>query len=192
MRLSILHRGAIVYERYFGVMKPHTPHIAFSVTKSFVATIAQTLVARGRARRARDRSDLRAGVAQQRLRRCDDPATARHDDGDALHRGLHGRQLLGVAVQPRRRLPSAAGGISGTGVVLRLHRTAAQRIGARPAFRLQDGQHRHARMDHEPRDWAQRERSADRAAVVAAGRRARCVFHGGFDRASSSRAEDST
>jgi len=45
--IVILHRGAIVYERYFGVMDAHTPHIAFSVTKSFVATIARTLVHEG-------------------------------------------------------------------------------------------------------------------------------------------------
>ena len=45
--IVILHRGAIVYERYFGVMNAHTQHIAFSVTKSFVATIAQTLVHEG-------------------------------------------------------------------------------------------------------------------------------------------------
>jgi CubicO group peptidase (beta-lactamase class C family) len=45
--IAVLHRGAIVYERYFGVMDAHTPHIAFSVTKSFVATIGQTLVHEG-------------------------------------------------------------------------------------------------------------------------------------------------
>jgi CubicO group peptidase (beta-lactamase class C family) len=45
--IVILHRGAIVYERYFGVMNAHTQHIAFSVTKSLVATIAQTLVHEG-------------------------------------------------------------------------------------------------------------------------------------------------
>jgi CubicO group peptidase (beta-lactamase class C family) len=45
--LVILHRGAIVYERYFGVMDAHQPHIAFSVTKSFVATLARTLVHEG-------------------------------------------------------------------------------------------------------------------------------------------------
>ena len=45
--ILILHRGRIVYERYFGVLDAHTPHIAFSVTKSFVATIAATLVHEG-------------------------------------------------------------------------------------------------------------------------------------------------
>ena len=42
--ILVLHRGRIVYERYFGVLRPETPHIAFSVTKSFVATIAAWLI----------------------------------------------------------------------------------------------------------------------------------------------------
>ena len=45
--IVVLHRGRIVYERYFGVLKPAGPHIAFSVTKSFVATIAAMLVGEG-------------------------------------------------------------------------------------------------------------------------------------------------
>lgn len=46
--IVILHRGRIVYERYFGVLGPDRQHIAFSVTKSFVATIAAILVDQGR------------------------------------------------------------------------------------------------------------------------------------------------
>jgi CubicO group peptidase (beta-lactamase class C family) len=46
--ILILHRGRIVYERYFGVATPDRPHIAFSVTKSFVATLAATLVDDGK------------------------------------------------------------------------------------------------------------------------------------------------
>jgi CubicO group peptidase (beta-lactamase class C family) len=45
--ILILHRGRIVYERYFGVMTPHAQHIAFSVTKSFVATLAAMLIDEG-------------------------------------------------------------------------------------------------------------------------------------------------
>jgi CubicO group peptidase (beta-lactamase class C family) len=45
--ILVLHRGRIVYERYFGVLDAHTPHIAYSVTKSFVATVAATLVHEG-------------------------------------------------------------------------------------------------------------------------------------------------
>ena len=45
--ILILHRGRIAYERYFGVLDAHTPHIAFSVSKSFAATIAATLLYEG-------------------------------------------------------------------------------------------------------------------------------------------------
>lgn len=43
----VLHRGKLVYERYFGALKPHQPHIGMSVTKSFTGTLAGILVAEG-------------------------------------------------------------------------------------------------------------------------------------------------
>ncbi len=46
--IVVLHRGRIVYERYFGALGPAGQHIAFSVTKSFVGTLAETLIAEGR------------------------------------------------------------------------------------------------------------------------------------------------
>lgn len=45
--IIVLHRGRIVYERYFGVLTPEKPHIAFSVTKSFMGTLAAMLIAEG-------------------------------------------------------------------------------------------------------------------------------------------------
>jgi CubicO group peptidase (beta-lactamase class C family) len=42
--ILVLHRGRIVYERYFGALNPYRQHIAFSVTKSFVATLAAILM----------------------------------------------------------------------------------------------------------------------------------------------------
>jgi CubicO group peptidase (beta-lactamase class C family) len=45
--IVILHQGRLVYERYFGVLDRFTPHIAYSVTKSFVATMAATLIHEG-------------------------------------------------------------------------------------------------------------------------------------------------
>jgi CubicO group peptidase (beta-lactamase class C family) len=45
--IIVLHKGRIVYERYFGVLTPERQHIAFSVTKSFVGTLAATLIAEG-------------------------------------------------------------------------------------------------------------------------------------------------
>ncbi|MBU6259727.1 MAG: serine hydrolase [Burkholderiales bacterium] len=46
--IVVLHRGRIVYERYFGVMNPSQPHIAMSVTKSYFGTLAAMLVAEGK------------------------------------------------------------------------------------------------------------------------------------------------
>jgi hypothetical protein len=46
--IVVLHRGRIVYERYFGALTADRPHIAFSVTKSFIGTLAAMLVAEGK------------------------------------------------------------------------------------------------------------------------------------------------
>lgn len=44
----VLHQGRVVYERYFGVLKPEGQHGAMSVTKSFIGTLAAMLAAEGR------------------------------------------------------------------------------------------------------------------------------------------------
>lgn len=46
--ILVMHRGKVIYERYFGALDDHTPHIAMSVTKSFVGTLAAMLVADGK------------------------------------------------------------------------------------------------------------------------------------------------
>ncbi|WP_078473077.1 serine hydrolase domain-containing protein [Pseudomonas sp. MF4836] len=46
--IVVLHRGKIVYDRYFGVLTPEGQHAAMSVTKSVVGTLGATLVAEGR------------------------------------------------------------------------------------------------------------------------------------------------
>lgn len=45
--IVVLHRGRIVYERYFGVLTPQGQHGAMSVTKTFVGTLAAILAADG-------------------------------------------------------------------------------------------------------------------------------------------------
>jgi CubicO group peptidase (beta-lactamase class C family) len=45
--IVVLHRGRIVYERYFGALDAQRPHIAWSVTKSFFGLIAASLIAEG-------------------------------------------------------------------------------------------------------------------------------------------------
>jgi len=46
--LLVMHKGRVIYEKYFGAGNAHTPHIAFSVTKSFVGTLAATLAAQSK------------------------------------------------------------------------------------------------------------------------------------------------
>ncbi|OHC14083.1 MAG: 6-aminohexanoate hydrolase [Pseudomonadales bacterium GWC2_63_15] len=46
--IIILHRGKLVYERYFGVLKPEGQHAAMSITKTFTGTLAALLVAEGK------------------------------------------------------------------------------------------------------------------------------------------------
>ncbi|WP_336986706.1 serine hydrolase [Altererythrobacter aquiaggeris] len=49
----VMHKGAVVFERYFGVTQPASTHIAFSVTKSFIGTIAEILIEEGKLAPAR-------------------------------------------------------------------------------------------------------------------------------------------
>lgn len=77
----VMHRGAVVYERYFGVTRRDTPHIAFSVTKSFVGTLAEMLIAEGRLDPAAPIADLipelaSSGFADATLRQVMDMTTA--------------------------------------------------------------------------------------------------------------------
>ena len=44
----VLHRGRIIDERYLNGMRPQTPHLMFSATKSMVGLMAVTAVAEGR------------------------------------------------------------------------------------------------------------------------------------------------
>lgn len=45
--IIVLHRGKVIYERYFGALQADRPHMSFSVTKSFIGTLAAMLVAEG-------------------------------------------------------------------------------------------------------------------------------------------------
>ncbi len=45
--ILILHRGHIAYEQYFGALTADRQHLAMSVTKSFVATVAAILIEEG-------------------------------------------------------------------------------------------------------------------------------------------------
>lgn len=76
----VLHRGAVVYERYLGTTRRDTPHIAWSVTKSFVGTLAEMLIAEGRLDPAAPVGDLLpemagSGFADATLRHVMDMTT---------------------------------------------------------------------------------------------------------------------
>ena len=43
----VLHQGQVVYEQYFGALKAERPHLVWSVTKSFVGTLAAMMAADG-------------------------------------------------------------------------------------------------------------------------------------------------
>ncbi len=45
--MLILHKGTVVYERYFGALTEDARHMAMSVSKSFTGTLASILVAEG-------------------------------------------------------------------------------------------------------------------------------------------------
>jgi CubicO group peptidase (beta-lactamase class C family) len=79
--IVVLHRGRIVYERYFGVLEADGSHVAMSVTKSFFGLIAQSLIEEGKldenARVARYVPELAAsGFGDATLRQVLDMTTA--------------------------------------------------------------------------------------------------------------------
>ena len=45
--IVVLHRGRRIYERYFGALQEQRPHACFSITKSYAATLAATLIHEG-------------------------------------------------------------------------------------------------------------------------------------------------
>lgn len=79
--ILIVHRGKVVFERWFGVTNPETRHIAFSVTKSFVGTLAAQLVTEGRLDPAASVASLvpelaHSGFADATVRQVMDMTTA--------------------------------------------------------------------------------------------------------------------
>ncbi|RWI71971.1 serine hydrolase [Mesorhizobium sp.] len=45
--ILVLHRGRVIYERYFGALEPHVQHSCQSITKSYAGTLAAALVHEG-------------------------------------------------------------------------------------------------------------------------------------------------
>lgn len=110
--IVVLHRGRIVHERYPAALRPEGRHIAFSVTKSFVGTLAETLIAEGRLDPARTMADYvpelgSSGFGHASVRQVLDMRTAIAHDEDYVPSatGLSDitRMSIANAMSPRPR-----------------------------------------------------------------------------------------
>jgi CubicO group peptidase (beta-lactamase class C family) len=72
--VCVVHRGEIVYERYFNGMTEHTPHLLMSVSKSFCGAALGIAIGRGRL----SVDDLVCDVAPEFAGTSLDGATVRH------------------------------------------------------------------------------------------------------------------
>lgn len=61
--LMVVHKGTVVFERYFNGMTPDTPHILMSVTKSMLGLLVGILQARGEFDVERQVTDVLPGLA---------------------------------------------------------------------------------------------------------------------------------
>jgi CubicO group peptidase (beta-lactamase class C family) len=89
-----MHKGKIIYEKYFGEGAAHRPHIAYSVTKSFVGTLAATLAAQGKL-------DPQAGVTKY----VPELKGSAYDDGDGTIELPRAATYLSMSSAPGSGLP---------------------------------------------------------------------------------------
>lgn len=105
--ICVLHKGAVVYERYLGVTRPGSRHIAFSVTKSFLGLIAEMLIAEGKLDPASTVADhlpelAGTGFADATIRQVLDMTTAIDYSEDYADAGSGiGDFSLALALTPR-------------------------------------------------------------------------------------------
>lgn len=102
--ILVLQHGRVVYERWFGVTRPDTQHILFSVTKSFVGLAAEMLIEAGRLREDAKAADhvpeLRgSGLGDATVRQILDMRTglAFSEDYVAGQQGLSDVQRMSIA-----------------------------------------------------------------------------------------------
>ena len=180
--ILILHRGRIVYERYFGVTAADRQHIAFSVTKSFVATVAATLIDEGVLDERATVANYLPELAKSGVRRCDHSPAARHDHGPRLHGGLHRSEVSGVGAVAGRRLPRASAGLQGPESFFDYLKTLTKVAPHGELFVYKTVEHGRARRRAAARDRQVTQRAAERANLLSPGRGARRVLHRGPDR----------
>ena len=142
--IVVLHKGRIVYERYFGALRPDGQHIAMSVTKSFFGTIGAMLVADGTLDANAKASPVRARAEGLGLRRRHGAPAARHDHRAAVQRELRRPERRDLEPRARRQRVAAPAGLSGPEHLLRVPAHGEEAGQPRRGLRLQDRQHRRA------------------------------------------------
>ncbi len=90
----VLHRGRVITEQYFNGMRPETPHLLMSVSKSVTSTVAGILAGRGVLDPGAEVTTIVPELAGNLVRWRHGAAPARHAGRDKIQRGLR---------RPRRR-----------------------------------------------------------------------------------------
>ena len=100
--IVVLHKGRVVYERYAGALAPDGRHIAMSVTKSFVGTLALLLMSEGRLDESRTVASYvpelaKSGFGNATIRQLMDMRTAIAFDEDYTGTGLSDVVKMAIA-----------------------------------------------------------------------------------------------
>ncbi|PZU44552.1 MAG: 6-aminohexanoate hydrolase [Sphingomonas sp.] len=101
--IVVLHKGRIVYERYAGAFSAEGRHLAMSVTKSFVGTLAELLVHEGKLDESRTVASYvpelaQSGFGNATLRQLLDMRTAIAFSEDYAAPGLSDVQKMAIAI----------------------------------------------------------------------------------------------
>ena len=146
--IIVLHRGVRVYERYFGALQPQRPHACFSITKSYAATLAATLIHE----RVLDEDKIvpyylpeMALDGLSRMRRCARCSTCRSAWSTPKTMRIRGRKSGTTRAPAAARTPP---GLCRARQLLRIPGHAAPSGRARRSVRLQDRQHRSVVLGH--------------------------------------------
>ena len=153
--IVVLHKGRIVYERYFGCSSRDAAHrdVGHQILLRHHRRDADR---RGQARRERARRPARARTRGHRLRRRHGAPAARHEHRPQVQRELRRPERRDLGPRARRQRAAAPARLPGAGHLLRVPADGAEGRRARPGLRLQDGQHRRAGLGDPPRHRASR------------------------------------
>jgi CubicO group peptidase (beta-lactamase class C family) len=77
--ILILHKGNIVYEKYFGELTPDGLHAAMSVSKTFTGTLGALLVHEGLLNETKTGAEYIPEITEFGFRRCHHPGNSGYD-----------------------------------------------------------------------------------------------------------------